>query len=174
MSIPGWSVGVCSGAPHTSDVLLDRDANQRAVLRPRTVVVLHVRMPEQFVQREPGVAGPLTDAAVRDGVAAVVESFAGVQLAQFVVGPEGAVLVGRLGPRHVDRRGDVTAALALLLRQVGRRPQLAGELVRRAHVDEILRADRGDDLVAERANRGVLLLALIRGLLPRDGVLRQL
>ena len=46
----------------------DRHADQRAVLGPRTVVVLHVRLVEDLVQHEPGVRGALADPAVRDGV----------------------------------------------------------------------------------------------------------
>ena len=38
-----------------------RDTDQRAVLGPGAVVVLHVRLVEQLVQGEPGVAGPLAD-----------------------------------------------------------------------------------------------------------------
>ena len=41
-----------------------------------------------------------------------------VQFGEVVVGPEGAVLVGGLAPRHVDGAGDVAGTLALLLRQV--------------------------------------------------------
>ena len=36
-----------------------------------------------------------------------VEAGLGVELGQVLVGLEGAVLVGRLAPRHVDRAGDV-------------------------------------------------------------------
>src|SRR3954453_19005131 len=120
MSMPAGTVGACSGAPHMSDVLLDRHADEGAVLGPRTVVVLDVLVAEELVQREPGVARPLPDAAVGDGVAAVVPTLRAGGLAQLVVGLERAVLVGRLAPRHVDRGRDVTAALALLLRQMGR------------------------------------------------------
>ena len=73
-STPAGSVGVCAGAPHMSDVLLDRHADERAVLGPRAVVVLDVLVAEQLVQREPGVAGALADAAVGDGVLAVVQA----------------------------------------------------------------------------------------------------
>ena len=38
---------------------------------------------------------------------------------EFVIGPESAVIIGRLAPRHVDCGGNVAAALGLLLRQVG-------------------------------------------------------
>src|SRR4051794_38774034 len=116
MSIPAGSVGVCSGAPHIQIIssspagsggLLDGDADEGAVLGPRAVVVLDVRVAEQLVQREPGVARALADAAVGDGVAAVVQPLADVQLPQLVVGLEGAVLVGRLRPRHIERGRDV-------------------------------------------------------------------
>src|SRR4051795_10612574 len=133
-----------SGAPHMSDVLLDRDAHEGAVLGPGAVVVLHVLLTEQLVQREPGVAGALADAAVGDGRLRGVEAgLLDVELAQLVVAPEGAVVVRGLAPRHVERGGDVAGALALLLREVGRREQLAAELVGAADVDEVLVADGG-------------------------------
>src|SRR3954453_12348236 len=169
MSIPAGSVGVCSGAPHIQTIsssptrsggLLDGDTDERAVFGPRAVVVLDVLVAEQLVQREPGVAGTLADAAVGDGVAAVVQPFAHVQLAQLVVGLEGAILVGRLRPGHVERGRDVAAPLALLLGQVRRREHLAGELLGGANTGGVLLADGVDDLVAERADRGVLVLGL--------------
>src|SRR5690242_17502675 len=125
----GGSVGVCAGAPHTSDVLLDGNAHERAVLGPGSVVVLDVLVPEQLVQCEPRVAGPLTDAAVRNRVAAVIEAGIAVQRAQLVVGLERTVLVGRLRPRDVECGGNVPATLRLLLREVRRCEQLAAELV---------------------------------------------
>src|SRR6185437_652650 len=85
----------------------DRDADQGAVLGPGTVVVLHVRLVEQLVEDEPGVAGALADPAVGDGVLALIEPGLAVELAQLVVALERAVLVGRLAPRHVERRRDV-------------------------------------------------------------------
>src|SRR5205807_4711239 len=96
---------------------LDRHADQRAVLGPRSVVVLHVGVAEQLVQGEPGVAGALADPAVRDGRLGLVQAGLLVQLPDLVVGLEGAVLVGRLAPRHVQRCRDVAGALRLLLRQ---------------------------------------------------------
>jgi hypothetical protein len=52
----------------------------------------------------------------------------------------------------------VAADLAGLLRQVGRGEQASGVLVGAADVDQVLDADRGDDLVAEGADRRVGLL----------------
>src|SRR5664279_3455875 len=98
--MPAGRVGDWPGAPHMSDPFLDRDAHERAVLGPRTVIVLHVVVAEQLMQREPGVAGALTDAAVGDGVAAVIEALIAVELSQIVVGLEGAVFVGGLAPRQ--------------------------------------------------------------------------
>src|SRR5215470_11859568 len=72
----------------------DRYADQRPVLGPGTVVVLDIGQPEQLVQGEPGMRGALADPAVRDGVLALVQPGGRVQLAQLVVGLEGAVLGG--------------------------------------------------------------------------------
>src|SRR5271163_2909748 len=58
----------CFGAEHISASQLDWGSHQRAVFRPTAVVVLDVLMPEKFLQDEPGVRGPLTDPAIRDGL----------------------------------------------------------------------------------------------------------
>src|SRR5579871_3264442 len=49
---------------------------------------------------------------------------------------------------------------------MGGRQELAAELVGRAHVHQVALADGGDHLVAERAERGVLLLGLVGRLGP--------
>src|ERR1700722_9011308 len=139
----------CFGAEHISASQLDRGAHQGAVFRPTAVVVLDVLVAEQFLQNEPGVRGPLTDPAIRDGLLRPVQPGVGVQLGQLVVGLESAVLVGGLTPRHVERSWDVAGPLALFLRQMGRRQDLAGELLGGAHVDQVFHVDRGDHLVAE-------------------------
>jgi len=146
-------------------VLADRGADERPVLGPRAVVTLHVRLVEQLVQHEPGVRAAFTDPAVGDGVLAEVDAGLLVELTKVVVGLERAVVVGGLGPRDVRCRRDVAGPLGLFLRQVRRREQLPGELLRGADVDEVVPADRGEDLVAECADvgawldRGVLRLA---------------
>src|SRR5205823_10643418 len=109
------------------------------------------------------VRGALADPAVGDGVLAIVEAGGGVQLAQFVVGLEGAVLVGGLAPRHADRGRDVAGPLRLLLRQVGGGEQAAGVLVGRAHGDQVLGADGGHHLVAVCPDRAVLLAGGVAG-----------
>src|SRR3954451_7721096 len=147
-----------------SDVLLDRDTDQRAVLGPGTVVVLDLRLVEDLVQHEPRVRGALTDPAVGDGVLAEVDALVLVERLQLVVAAEGAVVVRGLAPRDVLRGRDVTGALRLLLREVCRCEELAGELVRRTHVDEVELADRLDSLVAERADVVVRLLRRVRRL----------
>src|SRR6478735_12156119 len=98
-------------APHMSDHLRfaglgterDRHRTQRAVLEPRTVVVAHVRDAEDLAQREPGVRRALADAAVGDEVLAEVDALLRVELAEVVVGLEGAVVVRGLAPRDVRR-----------------------------------------------------------------------
>ena len=49
----------------------------------------------------------------------------------------------------VNRGRDVPALLRLFLGELRRREDLAGELSRGAHVDDVLGADGGEDLVAE-------------------------
>src|SRR5882724_6856658 len=112
---------------------------------------------------------PIADAAVGDRVGREVHARVAVDRAQRVIGLERAVLLGRPGPRDVRRGRDVPAALRRLLRQVRRREQAPGELVRRAHVDQVKLADRRHDLVAERADRRVLLLRRV----ARDRALRN-
>src|SRR3984885_1005484 len=153
----------CFGAEHISASQLDRGAHQGAVFRPTAVVVLDVSVSKQLAQHEPGMRRPLTDAAIGDGLLGPVQTSVGVQLGQVGVGLEGAVLVGGLAPGHVDRAGDVAGPLALLLRQMGRRQDLAGELVGGAHVDQVLCADRGQHLVAECADGVVRLLGRVAG-----------
>src|SRR5271166_6096551 len=163
----------CFGAQHISASQLDRGAHQGAVFRPTAVVVFDVLVPEQLAQHEPGVRRPLTDPAVGDGLLRPVQTGAGVELGQVVVGLEGAVLVGRFTPRHVDRAGDVAGPLALLLRQVRRREDLAGELVGGAHVDQILDVDGRDDLVPEGSDGVVRRSRGVGGGRPGDRVGRQ-
>jgi rhodanese-related sulfurtransferase len=121
------------------------------------------------VQDEPGQRGALTDAAVGDGVLGQVDALLGVELLELVVRLEGAVVVGVLGPRDVAGARDVARTLRLLLRQVRGGEQLAGELVGRADVDQVLGPDRGDDLIAERADGEVGLLGLVLGGRALDG-----
>src|SRR6266516_4987578 len=83
---------------------LDGYPDERPVLGPGPVVVLHVRLPEQFMQHEPRVGAALADPAVGDGVLAEVQArLALVQRTQFVVRLEGAVVVCGLGPAEVLR-----------------------------------------------------------------------
>src|SRR5205085_1418605 len=113
----------------TSGLLLDGHADQRAVLGPRSVVVLDVLVAEELVQREPGVGGALADPAVRDDLAAGSGTGALVDRAELVRRLEGAVVVRRLGPGNVRRAGDVARNLRLLLRQVIRSELLAPVLL---------------------------------------------
>src|SRR4051812_8916193 len=146
----GEGTTLLRGSAHVSS-LLDRDADERAVLDPAAVVVLDVGLAEQLAQHEPGVARALADPAVGDGRLAVVEALLGVELLQLLVALECAVLVGRLAPRDVLRGRDVAALLRLLLRQGRGGGDLAGGLGGRAHDDDVLAADRGGDLATEGA-----------------------
>ena len=115
---------------------LDRGADERAVLGPRAVVVLDVRVPEQLLQREPRVRRTLPDPAVGDHLAVARDALGVVERLQLVGALEGAVVVGGLRPRDVRRAGDVARYLRLLLRKVVRGQLLTAELLRRPHVDD--------------------------------------
>ncbi len=119
------------------------------------------------------MARALADAAIGNGVDAVVETLVGVQRGELVVRFEGAILIRGGRPRDVDRAGHVAALLRLLLGKVGGRRDLAAELVRATDVDQVLDADGRDDLVAERANAGVGGLRDIGGCRARDGISAQ-
>jgi hypothetical protein len=94
----------------------------------------------------------LADPAVGDDRVAVEDAV--VELAQLVGGPERAVVADRLRPRHRLRARDVAGALGALVLVAGHRDQLAGELLRRADVDQLRRpAERRDHLVPVRADR---------------------
>src|SRR3954468_4367314 len=136
---------------------LDGRADERAVLRPRAVVILDVVEAEQFLQREPGVGRSLADPAVRDHLAVAGDALGLVQGPQLVGALEGAVVVRGLDPRDVRRSGDVARDLRLLLRKVVGRQLLATELLGRPDVDEARRPDLGDDLVPHRADLRTLL-----------------
>src|SRR6476659_7739447 len=162
----GGRTGLWAGAPHMSDVLLDRDSDERTVFGPGAVVVLDVLVAKQLVQGEPGMAGPLADTAVRDRVLPVVEAGGAIERTQLVVRLERPVFVSRLAPRDVDGSRDVPGPLGLLLREMSRSQEPAGELVRGPHIDQILDADCVDRLVAERTDRGVLIGRGVRGRRP--------
>ena len=155
--------------PHDA-LPLDRDVDEVAPLRPRAVVVLDVVLAEQLVQDEPRVRRALADPAVGDDRVAVEHAPARVQVAQVVGALERAVLAHRQRPRHRPRAGDVAGALRALVLVAGHRDQLAGVLLRRAHVDEPRRpAERRDHLVPVRADR---LVRVVGGEHAR-GVLRH-
>src|SRR3954453_1594503 len=143
-------------------VFLDRYSNHVAPLGPGAVVVLHVALPEEFVQDEPGVRRALADPAVGDyRRVAVDDALALVQLAQLVGRLERAVLLYGLRPRDRGGARDVARALRALLLVARHTDQLAAELGGRAHVDELrVRVERGQHLVALRADRGVGLVGL--------------
>ena len=74
---------------------LDGDSDQVAPLCPGAVVVLDPILAEELVQHEPRVRRALADATVGDDVIAVQHALVGVDLPQFLGGPEGAVLAHR-------------------------------------------------------------------------------
>src|SRR5690606_24251232 len=159
----GSSAATETGRPGSDRARLrtgrDRDAHRVAPLGPRAVVVADVPVAEQVRQREPGVAGALADAAVRDHrvVGAHAEAL-GVDRLELGTGLVGAVLGHRRRPRDVARRGDVAAAQHALLGVVRDGDALARVLLRRADVDERTRAEVRQHVLAEGADRGVVAL----------------
>src|SRR5687768_2724141 len=80
--------------------LLDRRADQVAVLGPAPVVVPHVVQAEEILQHEPRVARPLTNAAISDRLLRWVDALLiDVNCAQFVGGFERAIRRDRGAPR---------------------------------------------------------------------------
>src|SRR5437867_3781422 len=156
--------------------LLDRRSDEVPPLRPGPVVVLHVRVAEEVLQREPRVAGPLADPAVRDDLLVRRHALRLVQLPQVVQGLERAIrIVHRLGPWNVLRAGDVPAALRVLRRVLRRREDLPAELLRAPDVDEdlVLHPHRLADVVQVHADRVVRLLRVERRVRVRGHVLRE-
>ena len=107
-------------------------------------------------QHEPGVAGPLADAAVDDGF--VVRLDEPVELLQLVSTAEPPAVVGGFPPGDRARRWDVAGAQRAFLGIVRHVGALAGVLVRRAHVDQRLGTQDGQHVVFERADRRVVAL----------------
>ena len=108
------------------------------------------------MQHEPGVAGPLADAAVDDHVVVAGQpGLAQVDRLELGAGAEGAVLGGGARPRHAAGTGDVPAAQRAFLRVVRHVQQLAAVLPRRPDVDQRLAQVR-HDLVLERADLAVV------------------
>ena len=122
-----------------------------------------MRLPQQLVQYEPRVAGPLADAAVSHHAAVRVVDEVGVDAAQLVVGSEGAVARDGPVPRHGNGAGDVPALAPALLGQAGGRGESAGELVDRPDVHERVGAEAGQDVLAKGADRQVLLVGHVLG-----------
>src|SRR5947207_11867696 len=114
---------------------LDRDSDQVAPFGPGSVVVLDVVEPEEVLEREPGEARPLADAAIRDDRLIAGDSLRAVERSQLVKALERAVVVAVLAPRNALGAGNVAAALAGF-GQSGRRQDLAGEFLRAADIDE--------------------------------------
>src|SRR5438067_372800 len=168
--------GVAPSVPGSgASSALDGDSDEGAVFGPGAVVVLDVLVAQQLPKHEPGVGRALADAAVGDHVLVGGDAGALVEVLQVVSRLEGAVLVGRLAPGDVRGAGDVPGHLSLLLRQVGRRHQLAAILLGRADVDELGLADLLEHLVAQRPQLVTdLALDLEVGGLQRRGVGDQL
>src|SRR5207244_1588461 len=91
---------------------LNRSADQVSPFRPGAVVILHVGDAKQVLQHEPGMAGALTDPAVGDHRLGFIHALGAVELLEFVVALECAVVVTCLTPRHAARAWNMAPALA--------------------------------------------------------------
>src|SRR5437868_9267638 len=136
---------------------LDRCADEAAVFGPASVVVTDLLVTEEVRQHEPGVGAPLADAAIRDGLGRAIEALLAVDALELIDRLEAAILAHRARPRDIDGALDVTAALRPFLWEVLRREELARELLRRPHVDELLAVllDGLEHVLTERPERGV-------------------
>ena len=144
--------------------LLDRDADQAAVLGPRPVVVADPVVAEQLVQDEPAVARPLADPAVRDDVLVGRDALRLVERGEILGALEGAVLLDGLGPRDRGRARDVPGPLGGLAHP-WRGDDLAVEFGGRADVDqrELRVTEPRQDVVTECAQAEVGLGELVAG-----------
>src|SRR5690606_776963 len=100
--------------PHRPCKVHHRNADGVAILGPRTVVVARV-VSKDALQRKPGMAGALADAAVGDDRLRAVDADLGVDRLDLIGRLEGSVLVDDLAPRHVDSAGHVAGADRQLL-----------------------------------------------------------
>src|SRR5579883_3258676 len=85
--------------------------DQVAPLRPGAVIIRDFIETQQVFEGEPGVAGPLADAAVGDDGPGTIDALRGIERPQLIGRFERAILIGRLAPRNVARARDMTAAL---------------------------------------------------------------
>src|SRR3990170_417484 len=149
------------GMKHGARLFLDRHIHQIAPLGPAPIVVADAGEAQEVPEGEPRVAAALADAAIGDDLLRRVEAvILDVELAQFLRGPEGAVLrVDGAGPGDAARTGNVSAAEGALVGVVGHVQALTRELLGTPHVDElVLRLHVREDLLAEGAVRRVLPL----------------
>ena len=127
-----------------------------------------MRVAEQVLQHEPGVAGPLADPAVHHHVVGRTQArLAVIDRLELGAGPEGGILGGRAGPRDAPCPRDVAAAHGAFLRVVGHVQQFAAVLAGRPHVDERL-AEMVEHLVPERPE--LLVVAVHGGVAGRGAV----
>src|SRR2546422_2098983 len=89
--------------PFSSRSLHDRRTDEVTPLGPRPVVVANLLLAQQVLEREPGVARPLADAAVGDDLVLAVDHLALVELQQLFVGLERTVGRHRLAPGDAAR-----------------------------------------------------------------------
>src|SRR5690606_24332286 len=155
-------------APDGAGQVGHRHAHGVAVFGPGTVIVAHL-IAEDLLQREPGVAGALADAAVGDDRLAAVDAYRRVDLLQLLGRFEGAVGRHRLAPGHVHRAGYVAGAHSQLLHAL-RGEHLAAVLVRRTDIHQLhIAALLGGRQHVRQVGAQVLVRRLDRDLAGRRG-----
>lgn len=96
----------------SASLFLDGYADEAAPLGPGAIVVENVRIAQQRVQHEPGVATALPDATIDDHLLAGGNALARRQCVQFLRRPEGTIFVSR---QSLQRRGNVSNLLPISL-----------------------------------------------------------
>src|SRR5579875_439924 len=131
-------------------LFFDRNANEAAPFGPGTIVVAHMRIAQQVMQREPRMTAALADAAIGNDLFIGRHAFTTIDFAQLLRRFESSILAYSRAPGDIGRAWNVTTALCALLWQVCRRQQLAAILTRRTYIDQrnITLADLRENLVA--------------------------
>src|SRR5579862_8314622 len=160
VSVPPWH----SLPRRRRNLLLNRRANQIPPFRPRSVVILHLVVPQQILQHKPGVRTSLPDPAIRDNFVIAVHALRAIQLLQSIRRLERPILIRRLHPGNIRRPRNVTGPLRRLAHP-RRRNNLPRKLIHRPYIHQInllLLVHRFKHVFLPRPNRFVRPRCVIR------------